>query len=380
MRLNMVSPPVVWRASKRKVLYVTATSRGRKTVYALDQAPDFEYRLIELALAGSKLGRMWEFAKVLRCLLDAEPPSIVVWDALGTYAFFLSFLANCRGIYNAARIRGDYWRETRDALTNTLPLGRRLRYQIDLLTWRAVIRRCDVILPVSDFLGERTRVEIGIASTRCQTLPTFVDEAWFRPVDPPEQETIKQHNGLDGKTLILSLTNFDYWRKVEPLLEFAPVYNQLVAAYPNLLWVVGGRGEYLDRFQCELQKALCHDAPVLMPGWLEARPWMRACDLFLHFTGLDSLANVLMEAGASGKVVVVNPYPGAQEIVVENRTGFLVAPEDHAAVYALVDKLLTSPALRRKIGVAARDHICATFSAEAIAARFRTIMDGLPVR
>src|SRR5690606_1110912 len=145
----------------------------------------------------------------------------------------------------------------------------------------------------------------------------------------------------------------------------------------TLLWVIGGSGKYLPRFQSKLETALGVDASVWLPGRLGTASWMQTCGLFVYFPGLDGLPNVVMEAGAACKVVVANLHPSVCEIIRDQETGFLINPEDHPAVYALIDKLLTSPTMRQDIGKAAREHIQASYSAEAVAAKFQTILEDL---
>ena len=99
------------------------------------------------------------------------------------------------------------------------------------------------------------------------------------------------------------------------------------------------------------------------------------------FCGIqDGLPNMVMEAGAMGKVVIANPHPALKKIIQDQQTGFFVAPEDQTAIYTLVDQVLASSTLRRQVGTAARELIRAHFSAEAVAKSFESSLSALSHR
>lgn len=354
-----------------------ATERGRKTLYALQQTPNVEIDFFEMVVGGSVLTRLRELVLVLRRLVGKNPPQIVLWDAFSIVPYLLSQLARRRGIYNFVRLRGDIWTEFRGISNADFPPSMRIKWRAFAWIATRMVRECDLLLPVSHFLGNRAIAATGIDIARYRPLSTYIDSAWFIPEGATEQAVARYENGVGDKRVILTITNFNFWKKVEPLLHFIPVYVELQKTHPNLLWVIGGSGKYLSRFQSRLETALGVDAPVLLPGRLNAASWIRACDLFVYFTGLDGLPNVVMEAGAAGKVVVANLHPSVCEIIRDQETGFLINLEDHPAVYALIDKLLNSPTLRQDIGKAAREHIQASYSAEAVAAKFQTILEDL---
>ncbi|MCC6456155.1 MAG: glycosyltransferase family 4 protein [Caldilineaceae bacterium] len=356
-------------------VFFVATERGRKTLHALQRACNVKIDFFEIIIGASVLTRIRELGAMLRCLMGKNSPDVVLWDSFSVSPYLLGKVARRRGIYNFVRLRGDVWTEVRGKLQVPQTLGEYAKQRTILWIATRMIRECDLLLPVSQFLGDRAVSETGINPAKYRPLSTYIDTTWFAPDDAAEQAAVKTEHGINDKCVILTITNFNYWDKVEPLLHFAPVYRELVRIHPNLIWVIGGRGTYLTRFQTKLAANLDRETPLLQPGWLNAKSWIRACDLFLYFTGLDGLPNVAIEAGAAGKVVIANPHPAMREIIRDQETGFLIDSEDHSAVYTLTNRLLTSPALRQEIGTAARIHIQEQFSVQAVAARFCTILD-----
>jgi len=76
-----------------------------------------------------------------------------------------------------------------------------------------------------------------------------------------------------------------------------------------------------------------------------------ACQPSSYREGLPKSA---LEAMASGKPLVATDIPGCREAVVDGQTGLLVPPRNPAALAAALRRLIEDPALRAKMGAAAR--------------------------
>ena len=73
-----------------------------------------------------------------------------------------------------------------------------------------------------------------------------------------------------------------------------------------------------------------------------------------HKQSVEGFGLVYLEAGAHGLPVIAHAIGGVPEAVVDGETGLLVAPGDGAALTAAFSRLLTEPALRRRLGEAGR--------------------------
>ena len=95
----------------------------------------------------------------------------------------------------------------------------------------------------------------------------------------------------------------------------------------------------------------------------------RAADVFAmlcrdRWGGLEAegFGIVFLEAGASGLACVAGRSGGSHEAVLDGQTGYVVAPRDHTAVAGALRRLLDDPALRARLGAAARAHAEADWS------------------
>jgi glycosyltransferase involved in cell wall biosynthesis len=77
---------------------------------------------------------------------------------------------------------------------------------------------------------------------------------------------------------------------------------------------------------------------------------------------------VTFEAMACGRPVVASATGGLIEAVIDGETGLLVPPGDVSALREALRRLLSDPALRKRMGEAARRH-ARLFTASAVVAR-----------
>lgn len=80
----------------------------------------------------------------------------------------------------------------------------------------------------------------------------------------------------------------------------------------------------------------------------------RELDIVVNSSWTEALPLALMEALASGVPVVATRVGGVPELVAHGLTGYLAAPGDHEGLAAHLALLLAEPALRWRLGMAAR--------------------------
>jgi glycosyltransferase involved in cell wall biosynthesis len=83
----------------------------------------------------------------------------------------------------------------------------------------------------------------------------------------------------------------------------------------------------------------------------------------------ELLGLAVLEAMASGTPVIASRVGGVPEIVRDGETGFLVQPGDVAELHARLQEVLGDPALARRLGDNARQHVLERFTWHAVAER-----------
>lgn len=121
---------------------------------------------------------------------------------------------------------------------------------------------------------------------------------------------------------------------------------------PRLHLLVIGGGEWLERLRAQAGDRVTfagsrgHDA---LPALL------RASDVLLSTSDLESFGIVLIEGMACGLPVVSTDPPGVRAVVEHEATGLLAPTGDAAALGAALDRLAADAGLRRALGAAGRE-------------------------
>jgi glycosyltransferase involved in cell wall biosynthesis len=149
------------------------------------------------------------------------------------------------------------------------------------------------------------------------------------------------------------------------LLEAA---HLVVKEVPDARFVVLGEGEL--RQQLERQVRDYHlEKHVFLPGFRsDVIGCMKGFDIFVMSSITEGLGTSLLDAMACRRAIVATSAGGIPEVVVDEETGLLVGPRDHAAMAKAIVRLLSDRALRERMGAAGFARVQERFTAERMVA------------
>jgi glycosyltransferase involved in cell wall biosynthesis len=87
-------------------------------------------------------------------------------------------------------------------------------------------------------------------------------------------------------------------------------------------------------------------------------------DCLAHLSYREALSRALPQALAAGKPVVAYDFDGADEVCLDDQTGFIVRTGDTATVAQRLLQLAGDPALRERFGRTGRAFVIENFSVE----------------
>jgi glycosyltransferase involved in cell wall biosynthesis/predicted metal-dependent phosphoesterase TrpH len=188
--------------------------------------------------------------------------------------------------------------------------------------------------------ADRSLLGLGAAEGRIDRWERGVDTDRFSPEKA-------ERSAFPGELRVLYAGRLTREKGVDLLAES---FLRARVVEPRLHLLLAGGGPEED----ELRARLGEHATFL--GWLDGDDLARAyasADLFLFCSRTDTYGQVVLEAGASGLPVVAVGEGGPAALIENRHTGILCQPDaDHLAGAML--QLTASPALRRRLGEAAR--------------------------
>jgi glycosyltransferase involved in cell wall biosynthesis len=223
-------------------------------------------------------------------------------------------------------------------------------------------------------------IAIGAAPARTEVLPYGVDTSRFAP-DPQARRALRGRFGLaDEAPIVFTAGRLVRKKGFEYLIDALP---RVLATHAGAHLVIAGGGDLESDLRARAAQAgvgaivhfLGSVAQSEMPALLAAADVIAVPSIRDDAGNVDGLPNVVMESLSSATPMVATTAGGIGAVVDDGRTGFLVAERDAEALAGAVTRLLGDPALRARVGDAARQEVCLRYTWERFAARLEAIFD-----
>jgi len=188
----------------------------------------------------------------------------------------------------------------------------------------------------------------------------------FNPAhDVSQRQEIRRRHAIPEDALVVGYVGRIVRDK--GMVELAHAWQTLRQRFAELHLLLVGPFEPQDPVPREVEAVLRTDPRIHLAGQTrQTPPYFAAMDVCVLPTYREGLPNVLLEAAAMRVPVVATRIPGCIDAVVEDVTGLLVPPRNAAALADALGRLLDSPALRRRLGEAARQRVLRDFQPEII--------------
>lgn len=245
-----------------------------------------------------------------------------------------------------------------------------------------VLAQAQLVVSSSDWatkeLEAMMRRHRGLPVPPIVYVPPGVDVERFKPLSATERAAARRRLGIDPDALVVTSVSRLVPRKGMDRLIAATA--RLQDRYPTLQLLIAGRGRDEKRLRSLIARA---GAPVRLLGRVDAADLPAlygVADVFAmlcrnRWAGLEQegFGIVFVEAAACAVPQIAGASGGAAEAVADGETG-LVVHEPHMvdAVSHALDRLLSDPDLRMRLGLAARRRVVHEFAHEVLAERYRT--------
>lgn len=271
------------------------------------------------------------------------------------YGSIAARLARINGRVNAIAGMG-YVFTSSDLLARCLrPVVRNLmRFALDGKNARLILQNPDDVS-----LFERARL---VDSRRVHLIPgSGVDCRRFAPAEK---------SGEDGVPFRALLPARMLWDK--GVAEFAAAARELRAQGRHIEFILAGDRDAGNPAAVpdETLRSWVQEGVVTWLGHVEDMPALfRSVHVVVLPSYREGLPKGLIEAAACGLALVTTDVPGCREVVTDGVNGLLVPARDGSAVAKAIARLQDDPALRRKLGAAAREKALTEYDERIVIAR-----------
>lgn len=198
----------------------------------------------------------------------------------------------------------------------------------------------------------------GISPERLWVIPNGVDVRPFDTAKPLDKKTL----GYDAADrLALFIGRLDPQKGLPYLLDAA---EKVAATRPRWKLAMTGReGTESDWFRDRVAESEILTRHVKWFGFRNDIPaLLKTADVLLLPSLWEGMPNVVLEAMAAGRAVIGTDVEGTHELVVPGETGWLVPPENAAALAAAMAEAFDAPDRTKRLGEAGRKRVEAKFT------------------
>ena len=202
-------------------------------------------------------------------------------------------------------------------------------------------------------VAKTLRTNFNLTSDFCRSIPTGVDTSHLLPT--PRSLTSQP------KFIIGTACIFRSWKGLTTLLK---AFSLMEEKSDIILFFIGD-GPMRPILQKEVIDLRLKDK-VYFTGFLDnPLPAIATLDVFcLLSTAHEGVSQALLQAAHLGKPLITTPISGSQEVCLNGKTGFVVPYDDPYTTKDALLYLKNDPALREKLGLAAKSHVQSKFTWE----------------
>jgi N-acetyl-alpha-D-glucosaminyl L-malate synthase BshA len=220
--------------------------------------------------------------------------------------------------------------------------------------------RSDAVTTVSAYLEKETRELLSISR------PIDVIHNFFEPHPARRsREEVRRELGLGGEAMVLHLSNLRPFKRIDLLLECAARIRPRESFKLVIL-----AGADFSPFEADVRRLGLGDRVIVREHVSDIEDYLQAADIGLFTSDMESFCLSLLEAMCFSCPSVATAVGGIPEVAESGISGVLVPPGDADALARAVESLIRDPALRTRLGAAARRRARDLFSADVIVSRY----------
>jgi glycosyltransferase involved in cell wall biosynthesis len=231
---------------------------------------------------------------------------------------------------------------------------------------RLCARVADRLIAVGNVQGEQVRAALWL---RRGSVPAVWNGVHFseRGADP----SFRGRYAEADTVLIGTLANLIDQKGLPDLLKVA---RRLKDAHANVRFVIAGEGKLRPELE-RLRRDLGLEQTVIFAGWMTnaAASLLPAVDIYFQPSLWEAMSIALLEAMAAGKPIVSTSVGEAPYVIADGEDGLLVEPRDIEAMVRQLDRLITDPGLRHRLGEAAERKATEQFTVARMARAYEAV-------
>jgi L-malate glycosyltransferase len=221
----------------------------------------------------------------------------------------------------------------------------------------------DAVTAVSNFLAAETRQVLGF------TGPIDVIHNFFqRPIPQRARDEVRRELGIKNEVLLLHSSNLRPLKRIDLLLESVA----LIQPRQSFKLVVLA-GSSFAPFAEQVRRLGLEERVIVREKVTNVEDYLHAADLGVFTSDMESFCLSILEAMSFACPSMARRVGGIPEVIQNDATGVLVDSADPKDIAAALQRLITEPDRRLRLGTAAEQRAREHFSAAVIVPRYEKL-------
>ena len=212
----------------------------------------------------------------------------------------------------------------------------------------------------------------GVPGEKVEVIPFGLDFKKYHLSTSDAPARLRREFGLQESFMALACCRLNPEKGLEYLLQAVPLVRARVNNFKLVFVGNGSREDELRRLSGELG---INDV-VQFVGWRDdALDWVAAADAVVQPSFCESFCQVLMEALAFGKPMVMTPVGAAPDVIGHDERGLIVPPGDSHAIASALVKLAENRQLGAELGARGQAYIREHLAADVTTRRYEHLYE-----
>ncbi len=236
---------------------------------------------------------------------------------------------------------------------------------------RKLYKRLNYAFAISTVIKNNLIETCPIDEKQIKLLFNAVDTKKFDPTKVDSKKVREEFRITDNEIVVGMLARFSPGKGHE---EFILAAKKLVKIFTNLKFIIvgepsRGENEYAAKIKSLVENSALSNN-VIFTGFRSDTPnVLAAMDVFAFPSHSEAFGIALVEAMSVAKPTVCSNSDGVLDITVDGETGLLFEKQNENDLADKIQKLISAPALRKKMGLNARARAISKFDIEVLTDR-----------
>ncbi len=181
-----------------------------------------------------------------------------------------------------------------------------------------------------------------------------------------DREMVKSKYDIETQMVVGMVATFSGNKDYETYISAA---QMVLAGRKDVTFLAIGDGPTFDKCRRQVSP-LFRDRIIFLGRRKNIEALVNVFDIGVLASRSEGISNTVMEYMAMGKPVIATDSGGTRELVLHNKTGFLVNMRDEKDMYLRIIQLLENTDLASTMGIAGKERICTAFSLDKMTDSF----------